>query len=129
MVIVDTSVWIPYFNRRHSEVKSEVDWLIDEEEALVVGMVLTELIQGTRSGKERKLIKEALLGLPYFEVTTETWLLGGEIATGLLRQGITVATVDLLIAAIAQQHDWRIYTFDTDFQRIPHLRLYTPTLH
>ena len=127
MVIVDTSVWIAFFNRQLSREKVEVDRLLDREEVLMVGIVLTELVQGTRSVKERGLITDGLLALPYLEMTQSTWLLTGDIAFGLLRKGITVATPDLIIAALSLDHACHVYSLDTDFQKIPALPVHTPT--
>lgn len=38
MVIVDTSAWIPFFNRPESTEKRIVDELIDRDEVAVVGV-------------------------------------------------------------------------------------------
>ena len=129
MVIVDTSIWIAFFNRQGSQEKVEVDCLLDKEEAMVVGPILTELIQGTRSEKELRIIKDVLSVLPYVEMTKATWELTGGIGLEFRRKGFTVATVDLMIAALAQEYGCAVYTLDSDFQRIPHLRLYTPTTY
>lgn len=126
MIIVDTSVWIAFFNRPNSQERKEVDRCIDAEEIVMVGVVLTELLQGTRSSQERRLIKDALLALPYFETSQSTWILAGEISSKHLQRGITLGMPDLVIAALAQQHACRIYTLDTDFKRITSITLHTP---
>ena len=127
MVIVDTSVWISFFNRKFSQEKEEVERLIDAEEVVMVGVILTELVQGTRYSREKNIIKDGVSALPYLEVTKSTWLLAGEVSAGLLRRGITLAVPDLVIAALAAEHSCTIFSLDTDFQRIPGLSLYTPT--
>lgn len=40
MVIVDTSTWIPFFNRPESAEKRAIDALIDADRAAMVGVVL-----------------------------------------------------------------------------------------
>ncbi len=45
MVIADTSVWIPFFNRPDSPEKAALDLLIDADEVVLVGVVLAELLQ------------------------------------------------------------------------------------
>lgn len=126
MIIIDTSVWIAFFNRPNSQEKKEVARLIDAEEIVMVGLVLTELVQGTRSAKERGLIKDALLALPYLETSKSTWLLAGEISSKHLQVGITLSLPDLVIAALAEQHHCHVYTLDTDFKRISNITLHTP---
>lgn len=84
MVIIDTSVWIAFFKSARSPEKYSVTHLLDEERAMLVGVVLSELIQGTRSAQDREQLQNTLIALPYLEMTPHTWLLTGEIGA-LLR--------------------------------------------
>ncbi len=126
MVIADTSVWIPFFNRPDSAEKISLDMLIDADEVALVGVVLAELLQGCRTPSERTVLSESLLALRYFEVTQTTWLRTGDLSAQLLRKGVTLPLSDLLIAALAIEHDCRVYSLDTHFKKIPGLRLYLP---
>jgi tRNA(fMet)-specific endonuclease VapC len=48
----------------------------------------------------------------------------GKLRGGLLQQGISVSTVDLMIASVALVHDLTLVTHNTaDFQNVPSLRL------
>ena len=128
MVIIDTSVWIAFFKPGYSPEKSTVTYLLDEDRVILVGVVLSELIQGTRSNQDRQQLQETLIALPYLEMTPHSWLVTGEIGAALREKGITVGIPDLIVAALAQEHDCQIYTLDSDFRRIPKLSLYsTPT--
>jgi len=100
--------------------------LIDAEEVALVGAVLAELLQGCRSRKEREEVEEGLLALPYLEMTRETWIMAGEIASPLLRKGVTLPMSDLVVAAIALEHRCRVYSLDAHFEKIPGLPRYTP---
>ena len=124
MVIVDTSVWIPFFNRPGSREKAALDLLIDADEVALVGVVLTELLQGCRSPEEREQLADALLALPYWEVTRASWLKAGDLSYGLLRKGLTLPISDLIIAALALKHQCHVYSLDVHFKRIPGLQLY-----
>lgn len=126
MVIVDTSAWIPFFNRPESTEKQVIDELIDQGDAAIVGVVLAELLQGCRSREEREELQEALLALPYLGVSQATWIAAGEISAGLLRKGITLPLTDLVIAAAAIEHRCSVYSLDTHFQKIPGLLRYSP---
>lgn len=126
MVIADTSVWIPFFNRLDSPEKLVLDRLIDADEVALVGVVLAELLQGCRTSTERATLSESLLALFYFEVTQTTWLRTGDLSAQLLRKGVTLPLSDLLIATLAIEHDCRVYSLDTHFKKIPGLRLYMP---
>lgn len=126
MIIADTSVWIPFFNRPGSAEKQALDLLIDADEVALVGVVLAELLQGCRSRKEREEVEEGLLALPYLEMTRETWIMAGEISSPLLRKGVTLPMSDLVVAAIALEHRCRVYSLDAHFEKIPGLPRYTP---
>ena len=127
MVIADTSVWIPFFNRPDSPEKTALDLLIDADEVALVGVVLAELLQGCRTPSERDALSDALLALPYYEVTQSTWSKTGDLSATLLRKGVTLPLSDLIIAALAIERDCRIYSLDTHFKKIPGLHLYSPT--
>ena len=127
MVIADTSVWIPFFNRPDSPEKTALDLLIDADEVALVGVVLAELLQGCRTPAERDALSDALLALPYYEVTQSTWLKTGDLSATLLRKGVTLPLSDLIIAAVAIEQDCRIYSLDAHFKKIPGLPLYSPT--
>lgn len=126
MVIADTSVWIPFFNRPDSPEKTALDLLIDADEVALVGVVLAELLQGCRTPSEREALSDALLALPYYEVTQSTWSQTGDLSAQLLRRGITLPLSDLIIAALAIERDCRIYSLDTHFKKIPDVHLYLP---
>lgn len=126
MVIVDTSIWISFFNRPASGEKRALDDLLDRDEVVLVGIVITELLQGVRSQTERDTLHDLLVALPYLEVTFETWRSAGDLSSLLLRKDKTLGFPDLLIAALAQQHSCSVYSLDQDFRHIPDLTLYVP---
>jgi hypothetical protein len=127
MVIADTSVWIPFFNRPDSPEKAALDLLIDADDVVLVGVVLAELLQGCRAPSERDSLSDALQALPYYEVARSTWLQAGDLSAHLLRKGVTLPLSDLLIAALAIERDCLVYSLDTHFKKIPGLDLYSPT--
>jgi predicted nucleic acid-binding protein len=126
MVIADTSVWIPFFNRPDSPEKATLDILIDADEIALVGVVLAELLQGCRTESERNLLSDSLTALPYHEVTRSTWSRAGELSAQLLRRGVTVPLSALVIAALALEQACQVYSLDTHFKKIPGLRLFPP---
>lgn len=126
MVIADTSVWIPFFNRSDSHEKAVLDLLIDADDVALVGVVLAEVLQGCRTTAERETLSEALSALPYFEVTSSTWIRTGDLSAQLLRKGVTLPLSDLLIAVLAIEHGCRVYSLDAHFKKIPGVSLYLP---
>ena len=43
-VVVDTCIWVDFFNRPRSRAKAAVDTLIDEDRVVVLGPVLAEVV-------------------------------------------------------------------------------------
>lgn len=125
MVIADTSVWIPFFNQPGSPEKREIDALIDADRLVLVGVVLTELIQGCRTTREANMIVSKLTGLCFLETSFSNWRRAGELSFLLRRKGITLPLSDLLIAALALEHRCQVYSLDPHFEHIPDLALHS----
>lgn len=126
MVIVDTSVWIEYFNRPDSPEKHAVDALVDTDPPVLIGIILAELLQGCRTSKEADSILLPLRALPFLEMTFASWRRTGELSSALRRRGITLPLSDLIVAAAALEHGCSVFTSDPHFRQIPGLRLYRP---
>lgn len=126
MVIADTSVWIPYFTDPGSAEKQAIDALMDERELALVGVVLAELLQGCRASKESQEILEAFTALDFLDSTRSNWQRAGELSASLRRNGITIPLTDILIAALALEHNCLVYTLDPHFAQIPGLSLHHP---
>lgn len=122
-IIVDTSIWITFFRYPLSQEKKEIDLLIDNDQAYLVGIVLSELLQGTKSKKELCLLRSKIDVLPFLETTYGIWSKAGIISYSLKRKGITIPLSDCLIAAIAVKNNCQIYSLDPHFQHLP-VKLY-----
>lgn len=127
MVIVDTSVWVEFLRRNGSPEHLGIDRLLQQGQVVMVGPVLTEVLQGARSSAEFERLRYLLVSLRYAQETPETWIRAGDIAYQLRQQGLSLALIDLLIATLALQHDYQLYTLDEHFQRVPGLKLYKTT--
>jgi predicted nucleic acid-binding protein len=123
-VLVDTSVWIQYFNKLNSKPGKSVEGLLREGRVVGTGIVLTELLQGAKIEKEFNAILESMAALPFLETTQNTWIKAGRISYTLRRKGITIPTTDLIIASLALEHDCLIFTLDPHFEKIPDIELY-----
>lgn len=126
MVIVDTSVWIRALRPGASPERQEVDQLLRQRDVAMVGPVLAEVLQGARSRHEFEELQIRLTSLPYFAETRETWIRVGDLSYQLRQHGMSLALVDVLIAALALEQGCEVYTFDEHFQRVPGLNLYQP---
>ncbi len=124
-VVVDTTIWIDFFRGRNELVRAELRRLIKASQAVLVGVVMAEVLQGIKSLEEQQMVDEHFGALPYLEVTQATWRKAAETARTLRSRGVTIPLSDLLIATLAMEHDLSVYSTDPHFQRIPQLGLHT----
>ncbi|MGB0712743.1 MAG: type II toxin-antitoxin system VapC family toxin [Gammaproteobacteria bacterium] len=128
MVLVDSSVWIAYFNGAATPETERLDVLLSEEPVALGDLILTEVLQGFRLEKDHRTAKKLLTSLTIYD------LLGRESAVraannyrALRKQGITVRkTADVIIASFCIQNNIRLLHADKDFLPFTeHLNLQT----
>jgi tRNA(fMet)-specific endonuclease VapC len=122
-VLVDTSIWIEFFNKDHSGPGDTLEQLLLEGRVLTTGIVLTELLQGAKIEQEFEAIKETLSALPFLDPSSKTWIDAGRISFSLRRKGITIPTTDLIIGSLALENHCSVFTLDPHFKKIPILKL------
>ena len=123
-IVVDTSVWIEFFNRPHSPVTFHLQRLLRNRQVVLVGMVLAEILQGIKNPEEVRRVRESLQALPFLETTREEWQKAGELSAQLRRKGLTLPLSDLIIAATALQEKVAVFALDPHFKKVPLLKLY-----
>jgi len=52
LVLVDTCIWVSFFNRPQSREKQTVDELLDDDRATLIGPVLAEILLGFRRDEQ-----------------------------------------------------------------------------
>lgn len=122
-ILVDTSVWIEFF-RSESQTGAQLESLIPENSVWVCGVVIFELLQGVRSEVEKSKVQGALSGLQYAELPLQLWENAADLSLTLKKKGLTMPLSDILIAAIAIEHNLQIFTLDKHFEQIPGVQLY-----
>ena len=116
MVLVDSSVWIEAARRQGDvAVKAGLRALLDEYEAAWCSPVKLEVLGGARA-EERRALATYFGCIPFVECRETDWEAAGALAWRCRDAGLTVPWNDLLIAAIAQQRDLRLYARDTHFE-------------
>ncbi|MBI4824656.1 MAG: PIN domain-containing protein [Nitrospirae bacterium] len=122
-VIADTSIWIEFF-KLQSKTGDKLETLILENSVWVCGIVLFELMQGVKSGSEKSKVLETLSNLQYVEMSKPLWQKAGELSASLKKKGLNLPFSDVLISAIALEHNLAIFTLDKHFEQIPGVRIY-----
>jgi predicted nucleic acid-binding protein len=124
VILVDTSVWITAINQRGSPEARELDEILGRYDVASTDVVIAELLQGAKSDQEFARLSAQIDGLTFFHANEATWRRAAELAYQLKRQGLTTALSDLLVAAVALENDLPVYATDTDFKRVPGLKLH-----
>jgi predicted nucleic acid-binding protein len=117
MLLVDSSVWIDYFNGVITPQTDTLHAALGRREILVGDIILAEVLQGFRSHADFEAARRALGRFPQIQ------MLGPELAVQSARHnralhkiGITVRkTVDCFIATFAITRDHELLHADSDF--------------
>jgi predicted nucleic acid-binding protein len=127
-VLVDTSVWIEFF-RKKEPYYSIVSGLMEDDRVCSLGLILAELLQGAKSEKEIKVLKEFIYVFDFLPESAKNWELAGELSFGLSRKGTSAGLSDCYIAVTAKVNEAKLFTLDGHFQtikRVFEVGLYTP---
>jgi predicted nucleic acid-binding protein len=117
MIIVDSSVWIDYFNGKKT---SQTDWLdsaLGSIPVILGDLILTEVLQGFQNSKEFKVAKDLLLGMPFMPMVGRAIALkSAENYRSLRRRGVTVRkTIDVIIGTFCIYYQLPLLHDDRDF--------------
>ena len=119
LVLVDTSAWIGFFAKSgYTQVKAHLRDLLDHHVVATAGPVALELLLGCRSVKERGALREYLEGIHWLPTEERHWFEAGEMANELRQHGITVSSIDALIATLARDYHCQLMHLDQDYERI-----------
>ena len=124
-VLVDTSVWVEFLRGGRGRDAAAVEEMVRSGRAVACGIVLAELLAGVKRAGQRDQLSDALAGLDYVEMREQTWRRTGELAAELRGRGQTLPMSDLIVAALALEHDLAVFTADSHFRHIPGLRLHS----
>lgn len=117
-VLVDTSVWIPFFNGIESPQVEYLKQGIQEDQPLYLcPVIIQEILQGIRSEEEYENVKDSILAFPVPDWRPiEASISAAQLYRSLRKKGITIRkSNDCLIAAFAQQFDLAVLHIGRDF--------------
>ncbi len=128
MVLVDSSVWIAYFNGTITPETERLDYLLSQEPVGLGDLILTEVLQGFRLDKDYRTAKKLLTSLTIYDLLGQDAAIHAAENYRILRKrGITVRkTADVIIASFCIQHNFQLLHADKDFLPfVEHLNLQT----
>ena len=126
MILVDTSVWIDYFNGNDNKYTEYLDGALIEGNVALGDLIFLEILQGIRENKEYKRLKSLLGRLDQYTLFDKDMVAHcADHYRSLRKKGITIRkTADVIIATFCiQNHIPLLYT-DKDFDPfVNHLKL------
>ena len=128
MIVVDSSVWIDYFNGTETSETTLLDSILGVNPIVVGDLILTEVLQGFRNDRDYRRARIALQTLIFEPMVGRDIALASARNFRVLRaRGITVRkTIDLFIATFCMENGHHLLHSDRDFDPIrEHLGLKT----
>ena len=115
---MDSSIWVDFFSSSPGRAGGELRRMIDDSEPLALtGVVIAEILQGLT--RDAGPIEQFLAQFEMLEPGGfETYRTAAAIYRTARGKGISLTTIDTLIAAIAMEHSASVFTLDQDFSRI-----------
>lgn len=117
MILVDTSVWIDYFNGNENTYTDALDTALMDGIVAIGDLIFLEILQGFKSDKDFNGAKITLSSLDQYEMFGhEMALKCAENFRKLRKQGITVRkTTDVIIATFCIENQFPLLFSDRDF--------------
>ena len=126
MILVDSSVWIDYFNGTVNPETDFLDSVLGIEPVGVGDLMLTEVLQGIRSDSEYRKVKSLMLELTVYELLGQNRAIkAAESYRALRKKGVTIRkTNDLIIGTFCIDETLPLLFRDRDFApMVKHLGL------
>jgi predicted nucleic acid-binding protein len=117
MLLVDSSVWIDYFNGVITPQTDTLHAALGRREILVGDIILAEVLQGFRSDADFEAARRALGRFQQIQMLSpELAVQSARHYRALRKIGITVRrTIDCLVATFAIAHGHELLLADSDF--------------
>lgn len=122
MILVDSSVWIDYFNGAKTRETNSLNQLLGQQQLITGDIILAEVLQGFRSDKDFHTARTLLALFPCYS------LCGPELAVQaavhfrkLRKKGVTTRkTIDNIIATFCLYNGYSLLHSDRDFEPFQH---------
>ena len=118
MILVDSSVWIDYFNGVITPQTDKLDQLLGQELLAIGDLILIEVLQGFREDADFERAPALLTSLPFVRLgSAEIALLPARNFRKMRRLGVTVLqTIDAVIATWCIENGCELLHSDRGFE-------------
>jgi predicted nucleic acid-binding protein len=117
MILVDSSVWIDFFNGKKTPHTDRLDSLLGNTPIIIGDLILTEVLQGFQKDKDFKIARDLLLEMPFMAMGGLDLALESALNYRALRKkGVTVRkTIDIMIGTFCIHYQLPLLHDDRDF--------------
>jgi predicted nucleic acid-binding protein len=126
MILVDSSVWIDYFNDKITKQTNLLDSLLGSELIVIGDLILTEVLQGFQQDRDFNKARKLLDSLIFRQMLgRQLAIKSAENYRTLRKKGVTVRkTIDVIIATFCIANNLPLLHSDRDFRPMEkHLNL------
>ena len=119
MIVVDSSVWVSYFNGSATRQALRLHRALEEDEPLaVLDLVITEVLQGFRIDREFELARRTLADVTRVPLAAAAYVNAARLNRKLRSRGVVAHTIDCIIAQGCIESQGALLTEDSDFLHI-----------
>lgn len=117
MILVDSSVWIDFFNGVESPPVEKLYQLLGNEIIATGDLIAVEVLQGFQNETHFQKAKQVLEDIPFFSLCNkELAIIAAENYRTLRKQGVTVRkTIDVIIGTFCIENNISLLHHDRDF--------------
>lgn len=118
-ILIDTSAWIESFKKTgNKSLQQLIIKTLDSSQVTTTNIIMLELLQGCRDKKEYAEMKMRLESLELLPANGKVWNTAYNAGYNLKKNGLTIPTIDLIIASIAKSYDYTLIHHDRHFRLV-----------
>ena len=118
-ILIDTSAWIESFKKTgNKSLQQLIIKTLDSSQVATTNIIMLELLQGCRDKKEYAEMKMRLESLELLPANGKVWDTAYNAGYNLKKTGLTIPTIDLIIASIAKSYDYTLIHHDRHFRLV-----------
>ncbi len=117
MILVDSSVWIDYFNGNSTPQTDWLDSALGKTPIVIGSLIVTEVLQGFPNDKDFRIARDLLLKIPFLSMGEKDLAVESAMNYRRLRKkGVTVRkTIDVMIGTFCIYNKLTLLHSDRDF--------------
>ncbi len=118
-MLVDSSIWIEA-SKSNSKISKKLSEALKNPKAAIytTNIIQLEVCQGARTKEQFLKLWDGFLALEFLEFKDQFWQISAVNYFKCKKRGITLSTVDCMIATLAQQYSIPLWSNDKIFKRI-----------